>query len=218
MTVCVSALSSWMASDVRAPGSDGAVDVHGRPPATASLGSPARADLFGWLRLAAVEGPASEVLPQVAELTPRPGSAAAIEAPVAGASKPAAATDPRLSERLLALVNQRRVAAGLLPVATEPHLAAAAGAYALEMAQAGWFSHTGPRGSTLLGRVTAAGLAFDAPIGEVIWRGGPTPEAIVQAWLDSPSHRAQILGAYGRGGAGCAVSGQQAWCVIDLAG
>jgi len=104
------------------------------------------------------------------------------------------------------LVNQRRQAAGLAPLAVEPRLANSAATYAKVLADNNWFSHTGPDGSTLVTRDEAAGFPFTVQIGEVLAWGsnGWTPGEIVQAWMDSPPHREEIMSpVYTRAGTGC---------------
>jgi uncharacterized protein YkwD len=131
--------------------------------------------------------------------------------------------DEGFTQQVLALVNQRRAAAGLGSLAPEPRLAQAARAYAKTLADDEWFSHTGPDGSTLVTRVEATGFPFDVQIGEVLAWGTDNwqPAEIIEAWMDSPGHREQILGPYTRAGAGCYFTNPgnpTVRCVIDFAG
>ena len=109
------------------------------------------------------------------------------------------------------------------PLTSEPRLTQAAKDYAKVLADFNWFSHTGPDGSDLVSRTEAAGFPFTVQIGEVIAWGsdGWPPADIVQAWLDSPSHREQIMsGVYGRAGIGCYFTDHgtlMVRCVMDLA-
>jgi uncharacterized protein YkwD len=132
--------------------------------------------------------------------------------------------DAAFESQVLALVNQRRAQAGLGALAVEPRLANAAKNYARTLAIHNWFSHTGPDGSTLVSRVEAAGFPFTVQVGEVLAWGsdGWPPAQIVQAWMDSPSHRDQITeGVYARAGVGCYFTQESSLmvrCVIDFAG
>ena len=105
----------------------------------------------------------------------------------------------------------------------EPRLTQASKDYAKVLADHEWFNHTGPDGSTLVSRVEAAGFPFTVQIGEVLAWGssGWPPEEIVQAWIDSPSHREQIMaGVYTRAGIGCYFTQTDTLmvrCVVDLA-
>jgi uncharacterized protein YkwD len=125
---------------------------------------------------------------------------------------------------VFALVNQRRAQAGLGPLSPEPRLEQAAKDYARILAIHDWFSHTGPDGSTLVSRVEAAGFPFTVQVGEVLaWGSDNWPASgIVQAWMDSPSHKDQILeGVYARAGVGCYFTQESSLmvrCVIDFAG
>lgn len=125
---------------------------------------------------------------------------------------------------VLGLVNQRRAQAGLGPLSIEPRLERAAKDYAKVLADNDWFSHTGPDGSTLVSRVEAAGFPFTVQVGEVLAWGsnGWPPADIVQAWMESPSHREQIMGTvYARAGVGCYFTQEATLtvrCAMDLAG
>jgi uncharacterized protein YkwD len=93
------------------------------------------------------------------------------------------------------LVNAERAAVGLPPLVWEERLAAAAADYAAAMAGGGFFSHTGADGSDLRQRGQAHGYGDWSFLGENLAAGQDTPEAIVQAWMRSPTHRANVLAA-----------------------
>ena len=62
-----------------------------------------------------------------------------------------------------------------------------------------FFAHTSPRGSTVLSRIRDTTYLRGAPgwsVGENIASGSgtmATPSAIVDAWMESPGHRANLL-------------------------
>jgi uncharacterized protein YkwD len=169
-----------------------------------------------------------------------PPPAAPIERPVAPAPRPPAPTatpepaspptndggwyDVAFAGRVMELVNVERTSRGLAPVAHEPRLTHAAEAYARVLTVNDWFSHVGPDGSTIVDRVTATGFPFDTQLGEVLaWGADWSPEGIVQAWMDSPAHREQLLEPiYGRAGVGCYFriegASMAVRCVMDFAG
>jgi hypothetical protein len=60
------------------------------------------------------------------------------------------------------------------------------------MAETGHFSHTGRDGSTPFSRMAAAGYR-GTMMGENIARGFTSPAAVMNAWMNSPGHRANIL-------------------------
>jgi uncharacterized protein YkwD len=142
------------------------------------------------------------------------------------ATKPAAGGwyDEAFTGQVFVLVNERRTAAGLQPVVSEPRLTNAAATYAKVLADNNWFSHTGPDGSTLVTRDEAAGFPFDVQIGEVLAWGSNNwqPAQIVQAWMDSPGHREQLISpVYTRAGASCYFTQQgtvMVRCVMEFAG
>jgi uncharacterized protein YkwD len=112
----------------------------------------------------------------------------------------AAPTSPRALSTTLCLLNAQRAAHGLAPLAADARLQKAAGAYARDMVARRFFDHTSPDGGTLLQRLHAAGWrpAGDWTAGEnIAWGSGDlaTPAKIVNAWMHSPGHRANILSA-----------------------
>jgi uncharacterized protein YkwD len=60
------------------------------------------------------------------------------------------------------------------------------------MAEQNYFAHESPNGDTLADRARAAGFAGCA-MGENIAQGQDTPEEVVQGWMDSDGHCANIL-------------------------
>ncbi|MGW6942183.1 CAP domain-containing protein [Streptomyces xanthophaeus] len=93
---------------------------------------------------------------------------------------------------VLSLVNKERKAAGCDPLTANAKLNAAARAYSDTMARSGVMSHTGPDGSTMTSRVEAAGYAWSR-LGENIARGQSDADAVMNAWMNSSGHRANIL-------------------------
>lgn len=78
------------------------------------------------------------------------------------------------------------------PLAWSTTLEAAALAHSTWMQQTNTFSHTGANGSTVATRVTAAGYNWTM-VGENIAAGQPTLASVMQAWLNSPGHCANIM-------------------------
>ncbi|MGW7174300.1 CAP domain-containing protein [Streptomyces xanthophaeus] len=93
---------------------------------------------------------------------------------------------------VLSLVNKERKAAGCDPLTANAKLSAAARAYSDTMARSGVMSHTGPDGSTMTSRVEAAGYTWSR-LGENIARGQSDADAVMNAWMNSSGHRANIL-------------------------
>ncbi|CAM5410032.1 putative protein YkwD OS=Streptomyces albaduncus OX=68172 GN=FHS32_004233 PE=4 SV=1 [Streptomyces griseoloalbus] len=93
--------------------------------------------------------------------------------------------------QVLKLVNEERAKAGCSPVAANSALTDLATAFSEDMAQRGFFDHTDPDGDTPWDRAQAAGVSGLG--GENIARGQADAEAVMQAWMDSPGHKANIL-------------------------
>ena len=93
------------------------------------------------------------------------------------------------------LTNIEREKAGLVPVIWDEDLARAARKHAEDMSINIYFSHTGLDGSESEDRVARETDRFGY-VGENLHRAGSsttTPEAVVQSWMNSGGHRAQIL-------------------------
>ena len=112
------------------------------------------------------------------------------------ASVPTASVSPApaasLAEQVLTLVNQQRQAAGVKPLQLNDQLTATATAHSQDMALNDYFGHPGLDGRSPEARILAGG--YNAFItSENIAAGLASPESVVQAWMDSPGHRANIL-------------------------
>lgn len=97
-----------------------------------------------------------------------------------------------LTNRVVTLTNEHRIAHGCAPLTIDPKLAAAAQAHSQDMATNDYFNHTCPAGSSTADRVTIAGYAWSR-VAENIAAGHASPETVVQEWMQSPGHRDNIL-------------------------
>jgi uncharacterized protein YkwD len=95
-------------------------------------------------------------------------------------------------QRIVELVNQERAAAGLDPLTIDSQLDQAANLHTDEMVQADSMSHQLPGEARLGDRVSATGYQWSG-LAENIAGGYATPEEVVEGWLNSPGHRANIL-------------------------
>ncbi|GAA4375377.1 CAP domain-containing protein [Actinomadura verrucosospora] len=98
----------------------------------------------------------------------------------------------RFAAEVVSLTNAHRASHGLRPLADNPRLTAAAQAYSEDMAVRRFYSHTSPEGTQPWDRARAAGSTH-LGIGENIACGQRSPAEVVQGWMDSPGHRANIL-------------------------
>ncbi|MCU0525382.1 MAG: CAP domain-containing protein [Elainella sp. Prado103] len=106
---------------------------------------------------------------------------------------PTTATQPlSFAEQVVGLVNQERRQAGLKEVRLNPRLNASAQAHSQDMALNDFFGHKGSNGSQADERILAAGYNYSL-IGENIAAGFATPSGAVEAWMNSPGHRQNIL-------------------------
>ncbi|MGW0883211.1 sigma-70 family RNA polymerase sigma factor [Streptomyces sp. NPDC002671] len=94
--------------------------------------------------------------------------------------------------QVVALVNKERAAAGCDPVTENPQLEKAAQAHSDDMAARNFFDHTNPDGADPGQRITAAGYRWST-YGENIARGQQTAQSVMDSWMNSPGHRANIL-------------------------
>ncbi|MET7476081.1 CAP domain-containing protein [Streptomyces sp. NPDC005648] len=98
----------------------------------------------------------------------------------------------RTAAEVVGLTNRERARAGLRPLATDPRLSTAAQAYSTDMAVRAFYSHTSPEGTQPWDRAAAAG-ARHRSVGENIACGQRSPAEVVDGWMNSPGHRANIL-------------------------
>ncbi|MEU8845322.1 sigma-70 family RNA polymerase sigma factor [Streptomyces sp. NPDC048564] len=94
--------------------------------------------------------------------------------------------------QVVALVNKERSAAGCGPLSEDSKLNQAALRHSEDMDARDFFDHTNPDGADPGQRVTAAGYTWST-YGENIAQGQQTPEAVMESWMNSPGHRANIL-------------------------
>ncbi|MGI2906913.1 CAP domain-containing protein [Tolypothrix sp. VBCCA 56010] len=97
-------------------------------------------------------------------------------------------------DRVLQLTNAQRLQAGLQPLTLNSKLNNSAQAHSEDMALHDFFGHKGSNGSSMGDRAKASGYQFSL-FGENIAAGYATPEDVVQGWMNSPAHRANILNA-----------------------
>ncbi|MET8827092.1 sigma-70 family RNA polymerase sigma factor [Streptomyces sp. NPDC004610] len=94
--------------------------------------------------------------------------------------------------QVLALVNDERAQAGCSPVRQNGTLDTAAQRHSADMAARDFFDHTNPDGADPGDRITAAGYRWST-YAENIARGQQSAAQVMQGWMDSPGHRANIL-------------------------
>ncbi|MGD3108089.1 CAP domain-containing protein [Streptomyces sp. YGL11-2] len=159
----------------------------GQPAATDTPSSPAPSASPSAGRASAPPA-ATPGAPQSAQPTGRPTSPAPTSS--ATASK-APETGTSAAAQVLSLVNQQRATAGCSPVADSSQLDGLAQHFSEDMAQRGFFGHTDPDGHTPWDRARVLGITDLG--GENIARGQADARAVMDTWMNSPGHRANIL-------------------------
>ena len=97
------------------------------------------------------------------------------------------------ARQVAGIVNRERAANGLAPLKYSEKLSEAALVRAEEIQSV--FSHTRPNGTRCFTAVTEAGISYRS-VGENIAYGQRTPEEVMNSWMNSSGHRANILGSY----------------------
>ncbi|MFD7083736.1 CAP domain-containing protein [Streptomyces sp. NPDC059918] len=160
------------------------------PDASASASPKAQAKPQKGLLPVPVPAAPKTAAPKTAAPKPAAPKTAAPEPSAPPAPTPADGHSPE-EAAVLTLVNQERAQAGCGPVRANPPLAALAAAFSKDMATRGFFDHTDPDGNSPWDRATKAGLSGLG--GENIARGQGDAQAVMNAWMNSPGHKANIL-------------------------
>ncbi|MFF9119856.1 CAP domain-containing protein [Streptomyces massasporeus] len=90
------------------------------------------------------------------------------------------------------LTNRERTRHGLPPLSADPLLTTAAQAHSADMVARAFCAHTAPDGGQPWDRAAAAGSTRRS-VGENIACGQRSPADVVEGWMNSPGHRANIL-------------------------
>ena len=98
------------------------------------------------------------------------------------------------ADAVLKLVNAERSKAGLKPLTLSTNLTSIATLKSKDMAEKGYFNHNSPTYGSPFEMLQKFGVHYSAA-GENIAAGQRTPEEVMQAWMNSSGHRANILNA-----------------------
>ena len=110
-------------------------------------------------------------------------------------------------QEVIRLVNVERAKAGLKALTEDWELSRVARYKSQDMHDLRYFSHTSPTYGSPFEMMKAFGIRYRTA-GENIAMGYRTPAAVVQGWMNSPGHRANILNAfYTKIGVGYVASG-----------
>ena len=100
--------------------------------------------------------------------------------------------DQAIVNQVVALVNQERAKNGLQPLRNNVDLSEVAYFKAVDMANGIYFDHTSPTYGSPFDMMNTFGIAFTAA-GENIAKGHRTAEEVMEDWMNSEDHRANIL-------------------------
>lgn len=117
--------------------------------------------------------------------------------------KPEKPSPQAFAEEVVRLVNIERGKEGLQPLTMTAELQQAAQRKAQDMVDKDYFSHTSPTYGAPGDMLRSFGIRFTSAA-ENIAAGYSTPEQVVQGWMNSSGHRANILGNYTQIGVGYA--------------
>jgi uncharacterized YkwD family protein/spore coat assembly protein SafA len=100
----------------------------------------------------------------------------------------------QLEQQVIDLVNKQRVSAGLAPLKANWELCRVARYKSQDMITKKYFAHESPTYGSPFKMMESFGVSFSAG-GENIAYGQKTPQEVMNAWMNSAGHRANILSA-----------------------
>ncbi len=159
--------------DAGSPSADGSGDPSGDPSSEDPGGAPT------------TEEPSDT--PTTDEPDPEPSTPPVSDDP----TTPGGDAETVAAREVMSLVNEERADAGCEPLISDPALARLAADHSRDMAERGYFSHDDPDGRTPWDRAEDAGI--DNLGGENIAMGQVDAAAVMDAWMNSEGHRANIL-------------------------
>ncbi|WP_433608855.1 CAP domain-containing protein [Dactylosporangium sp. CA-139114] len=140
--------------------------------------------------------PAENASTAPAPTTKAPGTTAAAPKPTPTTKKPTTAagggSNVAYENQVLAIVNTERAKAGCQPLAYNAKLRAAAYKHSADMAAKDYFSHDSQDGTSFATRISNEGYRW-SNAAENIAKGQRTPEEVMNSWMNSSGHRANIL-------------------------
>ncbi|RSD19923.1 CAP domain-containing protein [Amycolatopsis eburnea] len=168
------------------------------PNAPAGSGGGSGTDLAGGRTQPAkpAEPAPADPAPTTSSAAPAPTETSAPPQPTTSEAPPpttksAAKVASTVAGQVLDLVNDERAKAGCDPLTEESHLTKAAQDYSDQMSAGDFFSHTSPDGTTFDQRIKIAG--YSKPGAENIAKGQTSAAQVMDAWMNSEGHRANIL-------------------------
>ncbi|MGW1894301.1 CAP domain-containing protein [Streptomyces sp. NPDC002004] len=157
---------------------------------------------------------AGTTAPKPPTVSPTTPAAPTASASAAAPSKTTVSADAAEAE-VLRLVNDERAKAGCVDLTSSSSLNHLAEKFSADMKARGFFGHTDPGGRTPWDRATQDGIGNLGA--ENIARGQFDAKAVVDAWMASPAHRANILNCqYRTAGVGVVLGSGGPWWTGDF--
>ena len=164
-----------------------------QPEASASRSSSTTADSRPATSPSRTQSPAAKPsAPASTTRRPTTSTAKTTRSTAAPTKPPADGSLSGYADAVVKLVNQERAKAGLKSLSVNQAAAAAANVRAREIE--GAFSHTRPNGSSFSTALKEQGASYRAA-GENIAYGQRSAEQVMEGWMNSSGHRANILNA-----------------------
>lgn len=152
----------------------------------------------------APQAPTQEVKPEAPKAPKQEIKQEASKAPEQAPSESVTKTEPvkqvtpiaseidGIEQQVVDLTNKERAKYGLPALATDKPLMAAAREKSQDMQVNNYFSHTSPTYGSPFDRLKALGISYRSA-GENIAKGQTSAAQVVEAWMNSEGHRANIL-------------------------
>ena len=125
--------------------------------------------------------------------TVKPTATPTAKPATAPTTAPVQESNPTLTDEVIKLVNSERAKVNLGALTKNSALTSSAQKYAQYMANSNFFSHNGEDGSTFITRNKAAGYTNYTWMGENIAAGQGSAQAVMNDWMNSSGHKANIL-------------------------
>lgn len=107
---------------------------------------------------------------------------------------PAATSLGAYENQVVTLVNQERAKAGLAPLKINTKLAGVAERKAEDLRDKNYFAHNSPTYGSPFDMMKQFGITYTSA-GENIAKGQKTPAEVMNGWMNSPGHKANIMNA-----------------------
>ena len=121
-----------------------------------------------------------------------------------------------MTSQVVTLVNKERASNGLQSLASDSQLAKLAQMKAEDMVKNGYFSHISPTYGSAFDMMKTYGVSYKTA-GENIAKGQKTAQSVMNGWMNSSGHRANILKSdYTKIGVGYAKASDGTTCWVQI--